>query len=349
MTAERGVDLVGTALPSHWVLREPSPDYGLDLHIEVFELADDEDGWDTLGEHFFAQVKATERPDAGTVRVYPRTNVAKGLPAYDRSAEYRDLEVVRFSLDVPELRTVEAMGAAVPVLLLVVDVLSKTVYYVCLNDYIAKVLSPENPGWRSQKTATVIIPRSNQLDPGSPAFSYVRLLARRPKLYAAFQAFHYQKHEFGYVFERLSFLPELRTFGSLRDSGDGPMLLSFLKTSLALDIWADTGPRRWWPLDDVRSQMEQCRRVLEHAEPEADATLFLHQMVGVLGAAENLGRMYEELCREWRLPTFLASFGAEVEESIGGPVDLARCAVLSGTDVAGCASRASRSASQQGS
>lgn len=48
-------------LPSHWVLREYRPDYGLDYSLEVFKEADTGGKfptYETLGEHLFIQLKS---------------------------------------------------------------------------------------------------------------------------------------------------------------------------------------------------------------------------------------------------------------------------------------------------
>lgn len=80
--------------------------------------------------------------------VRSRGNVAKYRPD-PKSGDQYVIPVVECELEVGELMTVEAMGNAVPVLLCVADMADKTVYYVCLNDYISKVLLPNKPNYTS--------------------------------------------------------------------------------------------------------------------------------------------------------------------------------------------------------
>ena len=55
------------------------------------------------------------------------------------------------------------MGAAVPVLLIVVDLKGNRAFYICLNDYIKCVLPYQNPEFRKQDTVTIYIPTDNVL------------------------------------------------------------------------------------------------------------------------------------------------------------------------------------------
>lgn len=298
-------------LPAHWVVRELNPDYGLDLHIEVFDLLPDGSGSaDTLGEHFYAQVKGVHGLRHLTKTVRHRANVAKADPDPD-AGDPIDINVVSFSLEVNELLTVEAMGAAVPALLCLADLDSGTVHYVCLNDYIAKVLLPSDPDYTDQETVTIYLPAWNVLDPSDISFAYVWMLARRGKYYAAFNQFVYQHVEMS---------RSASQFGAqLVDPCSGvsqlapdilTMLGVFLRANLRLDIWETSGPGYWSPLGDVRQGFEQLLEQLEYftiARPTAEVDEFRLGIEGAMFRAANLGRMYEELVREWRLPTALAT------------------------------------------
>lgn len=144
-----------SALPSEWVQRTISPDYGLDIDLELFGY---EDGvCVTLGEHVYLQVKGTEHANYGTVHPF-------GNKFYtDEEAKGLDWSVLKFTIDVAELLLVERMGAAIPVLLIVVDLQKNQAFYICLNDYIKHVLPYQNPGFRKQETVTIYIPTDNVL------------------------------------------------------------------------------------------------------------------------------------------------------------------------------------------
>lgn len=87
------------------------------------------------------------------------------------------------------------------------------------------------------------------------------------------------------------------------------MLEVFLKSNLRLDIWEPSGPAYWSPLGDVQKDFLTLQAALpQFREPHSAERLMAvaMQLIRVFNRAANLGRMYEELCREWRLPTALA-------------------------------------------
>ncbi|WP_061960783.1 DUF4365 domain-containing protein [Demequina flava] len=324
IAGERGVRLVRSKLPDYWVVRELQPDYGLDLHVEVFEPdALEAESANTLGEHFFVQVKAVARVETELVAVRSRMNVAK----YEPDPGYGDeveIEVVKFSLDTTTLLTVEAMGAALPVVLCLVDLSTETIFYVCLNDYVTKSLLPYKPNYEDQGSVTVMIPSWNVLDAEDPSFAYLWLLARRSKLYAAFNTFGYQYHELIRTTEALPAIvrdehqpqmvtlsPELRVMARI-----------FLRASLRLAIWTPAGPGYWSPLEDVQRALQS---LANDFPPEGllsadEAKRYMHHLFDTFRRADNLGRMYEELIREWRLPTALAARLDYHEESHDNPL-----------------------------
>jgi hypothetical protein len=75
------------------------------------------------------------------------------------------------------------MGLAVPVLLMVAIIETKDLFFVCLNDYIDKIILPEDPEYAVKETKTLHIPQSNNLKSNiSPLLFY----AKRAKYYGAF-------------------------------------------------------------------------------------------------------------------------------------------------------------------
>lgn len=89
-----------------------------------------------------------------------------------------------------DLRLASDMGAAAPLVLLLVDRPNKDVYYLCLVDYIKYVLDETSPKWRSQKSTLVRLPVRNRLSDPAPAESanrvhYFQSLAYRGKLFGS--------------------------------------------------------------------------------------------------------------------------------------------------------------------
>ena len=137
---EQGVKILKEIFPASWVVREYSPDYGIDLDVEIFE--EHNGHFRTTGEHIYFQVKATESPNFDTIKITPRFNVEKDYKYF--SGEIKTIKVIKFIIDTDLLFTVEKMGSAVPVILSVVDLTTKNAYFICLNDYIEKIIVPEN-------------------------------------------------------------------------------------------------------------------------------------------------------------------------------------------------------------
>lgn len=166
-----------TVFPMEWVQRTLSPDYGIDIDLELFGY---EDGrCITLGEHVFLQVKGTENAEYGTIKLF-------GTPPFpDEDLRSQQIPVMKFSIEVPLLRLVERMGSAIPVLLTVVDLQKRSAYYVCLNDYIRYVLPYQNPNFRNQGHVTIYIPTSNRLAEGNTSVGL--WYGKRAKLYGLFQ------------------------------------------------------------------------------------------------------------------------------------------------------------------
>lgn len=290
-----GQALLREQLPLHWELREYHPDYGLDYSLEVFSEPDADEVSETLGEHIFIQLKSKAAPTARPHQVYNRFNVEKRPETLeDKIAE---VETVSVQLETPELVTVERMGVGVPVLLVVADIAEAQCYFVCLNDYIDKILVPRHDDYASTASRAVHVPVRNLLgDPviGQTAFKWY---AKRPKLYAAFQRFVYQFAELGYSDSKVP-KPEMAQY--------------FARRIARYDFWDST---EMWETLGAYGQS------LRHFIDTGDSGLFAwppgphppgyedylrdHQIMGLWHGLSILPRQYEEICREWFLPTSL--------------------------------------------
>jgi hypothetical protein len=132
-----GERLLRASLPRHWVLREYRPDYGLDFALEVFKVPTEEcrdhNRYETLGEHLFVQLKSSTSVRRGSLKLYGRHNVEKSREVLDSDDLVGETETIRFSLETTELVTIQRMGAAIPVLLVIADVTANRCFFVCLN------------------------------------------------------------------------------------------------------------------------------------------------------------------------------------------------------------------------
>lgn len=318
-----GESIVADKFPPHWVVRKLAPDFGLDLHVEVFDGPVDAVPAETRGEHFYVQVKSVAGTNTVKKQVWHRGNVAKsGIEV--RGADSVEIDVVPCVLETSELLTVEAMGASVPVLLSVVDVESERVWYLCLNDYLAKVLLPQNPAYADQDTVTVHLPSWNVLDSEDIAFTYFWQVARRGKLYAAFNQFAYQNIELAEASQR----HPMTVDASAGLAKVSPELLSlarvFVESNLRLDVWETAGPGYWSPLFDIADELEALPKAMEPFadwQPLDSVERFLAELEWTFRRSMNLGRMYEELVREWRMPTALATLMDYADGSAYNPPD----------------------------
>ncbi|WP_052769182.1 DUF4365 domain-containing protein [Chryseobacterium sp.] len=94
--------------------------------------------------------------------VYPVGNVAKGNWIENKS-EYAEIDVVKYSFDTDSIYTISTLGASVSVLLFLVDIENKDAYFICLNDYIDKIILPKNREYVDQGAYTIKIPTLNNL------------------------------------------------------------------------------------------------------------------------------------------------------------------------------------------
>lgn len=190
---EQGVSILKSYFPDSWVVREYSPDYGIDLSVELFKECGD--GFVTSGEHIFFQVKTTDTLHKRILKVESRMNVEKEYRTTDR--EILEIEVVKYSIDTDLLSTVEKMGSSVPVILSIIDGATRDAYFVCLNDYIEKIIITEKFNYSTQASKTIYIPINNKINEEG-GIKIIEWYAKRPKLYALFNKINYQKRELQY-------------------------------------------------------------------------------------------------------------------------------------------------------
>ena len=195
---ELGVNILKELLPKEWAVREYTPDYGIDIDVELFE-SDSRGICKAKGEHVLFQVKGTRKTNKRTIKIYNKMNAEKGNKE-DKSDFYL-MDVIQYSIDTDLLVTIERMESAVPVLLAVVDVENKIAYCVCLNDYIEKIIIPKKLDYFSQGSITINIPVENQINTNFDK-RIIEWYGKRAKLYAFFNMVNYQLRELGYSTNR---------------------------------------------------------------------------------------------------------------------------------------------------
>ena len=278
---EQGQALLKEKLNDLFVLRDYHPDYGIDFDLELFDSVSQE----AIGEHIFIQLKSVLNPKIYTLRIKNRKNVACfDISKDDKTSEEEyTMEVYKFSLDTSELYTIERMGAGVPVLLVLADIERKRCCFVCLNDYIDKIILPEHADdYSDQKTLTINIPILNEL--GTEVGDYaINWYGKRAKLYAACVRFEYQYNNLLSYTSEDEIVQQARFFAKqdvkydFWDSSRFSELIEYYGTPLK--TFHETGELSIYPSTGPEEVLDFWRRLVA------------------------LGHLYEDLWREWFLPT----------------------------------------------
>lgn len=262
----QAVRLFTGMLPPEWVVREYTPDYGIDLELELFEFK--ENSYMAAGEHIYVQVKGTKHPDYGTYEILGHSN------------KIQKIDVLKFRLDTALLSTVEKMGSAVSVLLVVCDLLSDKAYFICLNDYIEKVILPERPDYQEQDKVLIYIPLKNKIENVKDT-DPIAWYGKRGKLFAFFNKLNYMNNELQYVPDE-----------QLKEK-----VLYYRKILHRLDAWSAS---------DFFQELKRIRELLDEC----------HELSPVeirkvwKGIAES-GTVYEAIGKEWFLPTAIGQITTE--------------------------------------
>lgn len=303
--------LFRSRLPRHWVLREYRPDYGLDFALEIFAPAKEgahTKTYETLGEHLFVQLKSVKSCDVKPLKLFGRGNVEKAREALNKEDLVGEIETVRFQLDTPELVTVERMGVGVPVLLVVADLSRNECFFVCLNDYIDKILIPRHANYRDKATRTIHVPVLNEVGGEAPGQVALRWYAKRPKLFAAFQRFVFQQAELEYSWPSPDALPMARYFAeriAAYDFWDGTEMWRMIPYyGAAVRQFLETGNPGLMKIDEERITREFAKGD-EKVAQEFIGQLRRSEVPELWRLLSVLPRNYEDVCREWFLPTAL--------------------------------------------
>jgi hypothetical protein len=298
---QEGEKLLRSKLPKHWIMREYRPDYGLDFALEVFKPGGASPGrpatYETLGEHLFVQLKTIAEPVVKTLRIFGRGNVEKGPEQLDRTDKVANIDTYRFQLETSELITVERMGIGVPVLLTIADLKAQRCSFVCLNDYIDKILRPRHRDYRSKESRTIHVPSHNEVGT-EPGLIAIRWYAKRSKLLAAFQRFTYQYSELQFA----------------QDADWRGLANAFARKIFAYDFWDDTEMCAPIPYNAAA-----LRRFIRTGQPgyfkepksipkgfnEAEHRAHMRQLdvFELWRQLALLPKTFEEIWREWFLPT----------------------------------------------
>ncbi len=326
-------DLLRSILPKHWVLRDYRPDYGLDFALEVFREIPADDGqgpgcrFETLGEHVFLQLKGARKADRRSLKVYSQGNVEKIVYQENREDLVGEIETLPFSIETSELVTVQRMSASLPVLLIRADLETGKCYFVCLNDYIDKILIPRHGDYTKKASRTIHVPASNDLAQPQIGIAALRWYAKRAKLFAGFQKFVYQQAELSYAADRGELMKLARHFASILVKydfwDDTPMWSIIPYYGAALKRFVAEGSPRLTRVNE--EAVDQASYGSEEARKKIMTYLAKQEIPELWRCLAILPRNYEAVCREWFLPTslgYLASYQLTEARAPGTAPDL---------------------------
>lgn len=297
-------------LPSEWVVHDYKPDYGVDLVVEVFQKLECGSDYQTLGEHLFVQLKSVARAmKVRKVEKHLQASAARPDEATE-SEQTCQFDIVKFVVDTDLLHLAGSMGG-IPLVLIVVYLQEKRAFFICLNDYFDKIVIPSCIDTENQKTLTIEIPLANEILPelGAQPLAWY---AKRPKLLSAFLRFEYQ---------RSAMESSVRHDMSIKELGHeivGKRMLLFsqmLRDLLRLDIWSSMNIWPAWA--NLREFALRVQYKVEAPTPKTPHDCLVAEC-GIITIWENLvalGHCYEEVCREWFLPTVLGQLCSLSEDS----------------------------------
>lgn len=117
-------------LPSAWIVRDKTPDVGIDLEIEIVE------GEEVTNKTFLVQLKATESTKSTSAKIF-------------------------YSMKTKNLKYYE--NCRTPVIIVIWVKPTREFFYIFAQQYINELLSFKNPNWRAQKTCTIEFPLDSKI------------------------------------------------------------------------------------------------------------------------------------------------------------------------------------------
>ncbi len=318
---EKSLVLARELLPEEWVIHEYAPDYGVDFVVETFKFINEEKIIaETLGEFFFVQMKSAENLSFLKRKVYEKYNIEKSLKE-DKSS-YAMVDVISYPLEVNEINTIMSMGTSVPVVLLLADLSTEKIYFLCLTDYIEKIILPQNALNTHTSSITLYIPVENDLS-YPEAITHLAFLARRSKLMGAFNKFNYQLSElrYGESEEMISrFISIVKSYDFWTAKPQWPALEVVYEELLNVEKFYLSPPEQRKNIVESDCFLKRCIEDFEDSDDFASTEnstkkkindiYFKARTQQLWNRLCNLGNLYEEVCKEWFLPTYFWEEGA---------------------------------------
>lgn len=315
--------IIGNLLPELWVMRKLHPDYGVDYTIEVFEKSGT--SFPTMGEFLYVQAKSIASTEKKVLPIASRLNVEKYTASNNGEVEMT-LDVVKYQLDSDTIDNARLMGPATPLLLFLVDLELKEVFYICLTDYYDKIIEPNGVKLDGQASVVINIPYANRLTKNGSA-DVMRFFACRPKLYGLISLANYQRREVQFLVQDIETQRDVR-----RIVLDLYILRRFALRLRAMPLWDriivwEAVQCQKAVLDNVIETLDETKllalaeKILwglheEHNDREKfiEAADIISGFSNAWSSLANLGNMFEELMRECFLPSYIGQLSSGDED-----------------------------------
>jgi hypothetical protein len=195
------------------------------------------------------------------------------------------------------------MGVGVPVLLVVADLATRRCYFVCLNDYIDKILVPRHDDFTAAAERTIHVPEANEIGDRGVGLTALRWYAKRAKLYSAFQRFVFQAGELEHA-TTAEELASMATYFATRIAeydfwGNTEMWGVIAHYGAAVKRFLATG------VPGLTSRSAENAADMNISDESVHAFLYENDIRILWKSLALLARNYEDVCREWFLPTGL--------------------------------------------
>lgn len=308
----RSREILRRAVPEAWVVRDVTPDYGVDAILEVFDRG--KPRIETLGEFLFLQIKSQAHFRKIKRALCERENSEKSTSNAGEAT--LEIDVAAISLDRELLENARLMGSSQPLILLLIDLDTEEILFLNLADYCDKILDPEGFFENVQRSKTVYVPLANSFESANAA-EILRFFALRAKLYGMFGLVSFQHREIrNSGLEHLAGAPIERQLAELLRFF--AMVRRFSDRLGSLPVWEQT--KLWRLLVEERqrvalvsSSVDKARSLGIRASAEAKVEEMRSYAEAVCEAWSRfslISVVFEDVVRHWWLPTVLGQLSS---------------------------------------
>lgn len=301
-------DVFKSCLPDEWIIRKIPKDYGVDYEIEIVanEIV--------TGKRIWFQLKGKEKVEIKSRNIPIPSHLLKDF----KGKETIEVSYIPFQAPINLLKY--SLRCDFPLLLCVVDLTEKNVYWLPLQDEIAENIEPSNPNWREQDFVVLHIPTRNNLKDDSELYG-LKWYSMEPARMRAFAILHAYHHELGYE-ARLSgyeigegYIDQKEELIKSINTSKRYLTLSLEQSSLFGENGLDVYIGATMPL--IVEGIEACGKLLKQIEENTVSFISTSILIGKVAHAVSLLStciaMYQDFRKKFLLSDEKAIFMALME------------------------------------